>query len=270
MIARRTLNKIYIDWNKKWSAPFGKSFNITLFPFTISSDFIKQHISLYNIPLIKYLGPFSLKANSSTRIYEYPWAYYITKLEKGMKVVEIGGGISGFQFVLSKSGMNVINVDPGDSRKNWEHNLRQIDILNKAFGTNVKLILKRLEDTKLEKGSVDRVFCISVIEHLTETEISSIFKSVSKILKRNGYFILTVDLFLDLFPFTHKKRNKWGTNIPVNSLIKKYGFEMTIGEKSELYGFQEFQPKNILEGLPNYFMGVSWPVVPQLLLLQKV
>ena len=271
MIARRTLDKKYIEWNKRWSAPYGKTFSLSpLFPLTITQEYIKEHITFINIPLISYLGPFSLKANSSTRTYEYPWAFYVTKLEKGMNVVEIGGGLSGLQFVLSKTGLNVTNVDPGNSERHWQHNFRQIEILNKAFGTDVKLITKRVKEAKFENGTIDRVFCISVIEHLSEAEISSIFTNVYKILKKGGYFILTVDLFLDLFPFTHKKRNKWGTNVAINTLIKNYDFELYIGEKSELFGFEEFQPKEILEKLPDYYMGSSWPVIPQLLVLRKV
>ena len=45
-------------------------------------------------------GPFGGQGNNSTREFEYPWCFHTAKLETGMHVLEVGGGLAGFQFVL--------------------------------------------------------------------------------------------------------------------------------------------------------------------------
>src|SRR6187551_2265625 len=99
MIARRELPEQYRQWNRKYGAPFGN------WPAWRSSPFAKAPLWLSS----RLLGPFSTQTNNTFRAFEYPWAYHAASLEPGQRVLEIGGGLSGFQFVLSRMGCHVVN-----------------------------------------------------------------------------------------------------------------------------------------------------------------
>jgi len=58
-------------------------------------------------------GMFVFQPNSNKRIFEYRWAFYAVNLRKGMNVLDFGGGVTGFQIVLSRNGLNVEIVGPG-------------------------------------------------------------------------------------------------------------------------------------------------------------
>src|SRR5688572_30945979 len=62
----------------------------------------------------RLVGCFGFQGNNTTRAYEYPWAFHAVGPRPGLKVLEIGGSLSGFQFALSQAGCEVVNVDPGD------------------------------------------------------------------------------------------------------------------------------------------------------------
>lgn len=273
MIAKRELTKNYRMWNSKWKSPYGLKYSLIIFNIKVTIDFLylRYNKFLNNLTITKkLLGMFAFQDNSSTRIVEYPWAFLSTPLESGMNAVEIGGGLSGFQFVLSKCGLNVTNIDPGDPTHNWNCTAQQIEVMNKAFGTNVKFIPNSISKANLEIGSIDRIFCISVMEHLNLHDRKEIIKNSYKSLKTGGYLIMSVDLFLDLFPFSSKSRNKWGKNISIRDLVSYPNFEMVNGVKGELCGFKEFECSNVLGELSNLFLSKDWPVLAQLFILKKV
>lgn len=233
------LHNKYLRWNQKWKAPFG--------------------------------GMFSYQMNNVTRYYEYPWAFYAVKLSKGMHVLDFGGGLCGFQFVLSKSGINVHNVDPGLGSKGigWPVNEKSIKRLNRKFGTNVKLHNCFIEEAHLPSNHFNVVYSISVFEHLTSSELKQAMKHVSRILKPGGSLVMSVDLFPNVFPFTKKRKNRWGKNVSIKKLKEMSGLKMVYGDKSELYGFKEFNKDKILEDLEKYFIGGNYPALIQTIILQK-
>ena len=81
-------------------------------------------------------------------------------------VLEIGGGLSGFQFVLDQHGCQVVNVDPGMAGEGWPCDQNSMAKLNQRFGSHVELRNTTVDKANLPDGSVDRVFSISVIKHL--------------------------------------------------------------------------------------------------------
>src|SRR5439155_12736711 len=85
--------------------------------------------------------------------------------------------------------------------------------LNRAFGTTVELRRTFLEDAGIENDSVDRVFCISTLEHVPDDGIASIVSEIHRILRPGGQCVLTVDLFFDLAPFTDRETNQSGRNV---------------------------------------------------------
>lgn len=272
MIARKKLIATYTQWNLDWNAPYGKEYSPKPSIFTTLPliTLLRNTEFVYKLKLFPQLmGMFAFEHNNSNRTFEYPWAFYVSPLNKDMRVVEIGGALSGFQFVLAKYVKEVVNIDPFDNAHTIQFYKLRHQYLNKAFNTKVKLITEKINDSHLEENSIDRAYCISVIEHTTDNDRKEIMQRVYRILKPKGYFILSVDLFLDIFPFSDKMKNRYGTNASIKKLIEFAHFTLSFGKKSELFGFKEFKPKKILAHLDEYLISKNYPILTQLIVLQK-
>lgn len=275
MIGRKRLAPELAAWNEQWGAPFGyagnKKFNEGRPPYASIRE-------AFHDPRNPDLGPFGFQNNSYTRIHEYPWAFLAASLEPGMRVVDVGGGISGFQYVAAKHGCDVVNVDPTarDDYNSWSTpgfvNLtsRQHEMLNQVFETDVKLVADRLQDADLAPGSFDRVFCLSVLEHVSGDEGGQIMSAAARLLRPGGRAVLTVDLFLDLKPFGVLDRNEWGINQNVFELVKASGLTLVDGDPRELLGFPEFDFDRVVGLLPELLISQVYPVMTQSLVLERM
>ena len=107
MLASSSIPRNYADWNRLHGAPNGH--DIPCWKRAISGTRTLQRLR----------GPFSIQGNNSIRRFEYPWAFDVARLEPGQRVLEIGGGLAGFQFVLDQFGCRVVNVDPGMVEQSW-------------------------------------------------------------------------------------------------------------------------------------------------------
>jgi len=265
MFARRDFPKSFEDWNRLHHSPFGRSIPLN-----------KQlKLCLPRPWYWKLRGPFSIQPNNDTRRFEYPWAYAQADLKKGTKVVEIGGGLSGFQFVLARNGCDVTNIDPGMEAKGkgWPCDHESMDKLNRMFGTNVHLCNDTIASVDLEPDSIDYFYSISVIEHLPWSDVQEVMQGAWKYLKPGGEFILTVDLFPDVVPFKMRETNKYGGNINIREMVECCPFELIEGERSELYGYEEFDVSSIAKQLASedhdYLVGERYPSMIQCLKLKK-
>jgi SAM-dependent methyltransferase len=199
--------------------------------------------------LMRSLGPFAFQENCATRTFEYPWVQAAAELRPGMRVLDIGAGASGLQFVLAAEGCEVVSVDPlvnPDETVDWVFTEREFQRLNRAFGSRVKFIRKTVEEAGLEESSIDRALAVSVLEHVPDEACLSIVREVARVLKPGGLFVLTIDLFLDCAPFTERRANRWGENRDVRAMVEASGLRMRTGKPSELCGFIEFKPGAIL------------------------
>ena len=261
MIGRQALPGSYEGWNRAWGAPFGRE--------------VAAWSRLPGLATLarRRAGPFSFQPNNSTRRWEYPWAFHAVPLRPGMQVIDVGGALSGLQFVLARSGATVLNVDPfieyGTSGEYAEvdpgERLRE---LNELFGTTVELRRCVLEEAGLAPGSVDAVYCISTIEHLAPESMRSTAAEMARVLRPGGRAVLTIDLFLDLQPFTTRTHNRWGTNVDVRQLVGETGLELDAGTTSELFGFPDFDVDAVQSNLSEYLLG-DYPGLAQCLVLRK-
>jgi hypothetical protein len=262
MLARRDMPDEYREWNRRWGAPFGKRTFVARVVRSGAPSLAKRFPNLG--------GPFAFQPNNETRVYEYPWAFFTEPIERGISVVEIGGGLSGFQFVLSKSGARVINVDPGDSASGigWRCEPASIARLNRAFGTDVRLENTTLPEAQLPDESIDRVYSISTIEHIAVAEHPDLASEIRRILRPGGNVVLTIDLFLNLAPFTSREENRYGWNVDVRAFVEELGFQKILGDERELNGYPSFDPEHVLGELSELLYG-SYPACAQLLVLHK-
>jgi hypothetical protein len=79
--------------------------------------------------------------------------------------------------------------------------------------------------------------------------------------------VLTIDLFLDLVPFTDREENRWGVNMSVAALVEALGAEIVVGDREVLYGFPEFDARRVQSDLSKYMIG-AYPTLTQCVVLR--
>lgn len=132
---------------------------------------------------------------------EYPWAINNADLNRPMKILDIGSGISLFPVYLAAKDHEVFSIDN-------DNILMQRLGPKMAQWAGVKVNYRLGDVTKLEfdENTFDRIFCISVLEHLEEEKIDDKYvnyrkrdldvKAISemlRVLKPTGRLILTFD-----------------------------------------------------------------------------
>jgi SAM-dependent methyltransferase len=264
MLARRELPMEYDVWNRNWGAPFGRhQFALEMLKRVGTAT---RETVLRNARMRRARGPFAFQWNTVTRTYEYPWAYYQVAGLGPSRILEIGGALSGLQFVLAKDGHEVHNVDPFLDYGSGDYVVDPVAehaSLNRAFGTDVKLHRASLSEANLT-GSFSAVVSISTIEHLSPDEIEATLKAVKQLLAPGGLLVLTVDLFFNLMPFCHRMTNAWGSNTSVAWIDELLGYSMVAGDRRELYGYGEFSSDVILSRLEEFAVNVDFPQLAQL------
>jgi SAM-dependent methyltransferase len=260
MLAPLAIPWPYLRWNMQHGAPFGAQLGD-----------VGPHLRFASPEVIEWLrGPFQYQANNTSRAFEYPWAFFSGNVRPGLDVLEIGGGVSGFQFALARAGCRVTNVDPGMDLEpvSWRVDEGTIRRLNKLYGTDVVLRNTDIEHADLADSAFDVVFSISVLEHLGEDVMCSIVREAYRVLRPGGIFVLTIDLFLDVQPFSDLRENQYGSNVNVRKAIEAAPFAVEIGIPSQLHGFPEFDRTRIQARLSEFLIG-SYPTLTQCIVLRK-
>jgi hypothetical protein len=254
MLARRELPEEYVRWNRAWAAPFGR------YPAAVAL------LGPLGRRLRRARGPFAFQSNTSTRRYEYPWAYHQLTGLAPSRILEIGGALSGLQFVLAKHGHEVHNVDPFLDYGRGDYDIDPVAehaALNRAFGTRVVLHRATLPEAGLV-GPFSAAVCVSTLEHLPPEAIRATLEAVTSLLRPGGLVVLTIDLFLNLTPFCSRTSNVWGANMSVAWIEELLGYPMLAGDRAELYGYKEFCSDHILSRLEEFAIGASYPQLAQL------
>jgi len=115
-----------------------------------------------------------------SRFYEYAWAQ--KQIIPGEVVVDAGSGPNyPLQYVLAQT-CRVYSIDINP------------DILNSKAHENITHIVAGIEDMPLPDGSVDTVYCISVLEHLKKEDAQKALNEFYRILKPGGRTVLTLDI----------------------------------------------------------------------------
>jgi SAM-dependent methyltransferase len=260
MLALRALPPSFAHWNQTHGAPFGAP---------LRAESVLRRV-LSEEALLRRRGPFAIQPNNTTRTWEYPWAFHAAAPRAGMDVLEIGGGLAGFQFVLARMGCRVVNVDPGMEATGvgWPCDAASMARLNRLFGTAVTLRNTVLDQAALDDASFDLAFSISVLEHLPPHELAAAMRETFRVLRPGGRLVMTVDLFLNVHPFTRETANRFGTNVNVHWLLEQAPFQLEQGTPAELFGFEAFDAERVLARLDELLVG-EYPALAQCLVLRK-
>jgi len=139
-----------------------------------------------------------------SRQWEYPWALESAELVqpdgkpvddiKELKVLDVGCGHAPFLVYLGQMGCQAYGSDPGADKSSV-----RIDGLWGYFDANFgKPWVKELRQEGMEKLSwpdnyFDRVFCLSVIEHVSPSAAKAGVKKMKRVLKPGGLLVISVD-----------------------------------------------------------------------------
>jgi len=138
--------------------------------------------------------------NPYRRYWEYWWM-----IEHGLilnpfaKILDAGCGFAIFQFLLLEiyANIRVVGVDSGKFCPDFLY--RVADISHKlGYKGRYGATFNDLCSLEFPDRTFDNVFCVSVIEHITEDE--QVIQELLRVLKRGGTLGLTFDFHKDSFP----------------------------------------------------------------------
>lgn len=135
---------------------------------------------------VRLLNPIPSPMHWSRQI-EWPWAIATAELTSEMNVLDIGGSWSVLTYAIAKrcSWLWTLDNDTESIRKaSGSHNLLGFRNIVPVVGDARKL--------PYEDETFDRVFCISVLEHITDGWGTAV-DEIKRVLKPGGVAIVTFD-----------------------------------------------------------------------------
>lgn len=121
-----------------------------------------------------------------SRVFEWPWSVLNGDLDPGVSVLDAGGGHGVLQYALARRCKKVINYDASAD------SLQAVTRLSKALGiSNLFPVNGDLLEMDYAPGTFDRVFCVSVLEHVPRWR--EILDKLFRICKPGGVVIVTLD-----------------------------------------------------------------------------
>lgn len=157
-----------------------------------------------------------------SRAWEYPWAVLAAGLAGApLRTLDVGGGGSPFSAYLAERGHAPVVADPSldrdrsfvfDPGRSLLKNLRSIakHVLFRAAGIHglwglpsgggglpIRQVADRADRLSFPDGSFDRVFCLSVLEHIPVASWPACMRQMERVLAPDGLLIVTLDMTRD-------------------------------------------------------------------------
>jgi len=138
-----------------------------------------------------------------SRKFELPWAFCEALPITGASCLDIGSGFSPLPVLLADNCRRLLSLD-------IEPSSHLQGILLDHGGEFVQADAREWEPTE----KFDRIFCISVLEHIADCDILELIEKMLSWLYPGGRLILTMDVCLPGGIF----------GIPINSLVRLAGY----------------------------------------------
>ncbi len=156
--------------------------------------------------------------NHWSRAWEYPWAIEAAMLKNRSRILDVGGGGSPFADYLVGSGHDCYVIDPSlrqgvdlyfDKNKSIYRNLRsfvyrttlnllKINAVEGSYSNyknvSVKYAVQSAQCMAFPENYFDRVFCLSVMEHIPQRDWKKCIQEFERVLKPGGRLIITLDM----------------------------------------------------------------------------
>lgn len=162
-----------------------------------------------------------------SRQVEWPWAINEAKLDHKHFCLDIGSGWSVLKYAIAKRCRSLHCVDYD------EESVIAAEKTNQKIGaSNISCFKGDARDLKYCISEMyDRVFCISVIEHIPDGHLQCVKEAV-RALRPGGVLLLTMDLIVD-----GKKGGKHNFHIDqeeANQIVRYLGIEKVQGTEKAL------------------------------------
>ncbi len=154
-----------------------------------------------------------------SRAWEYPWAVLAADLGKGpLTTVDVGGGGSPFSLYLAAHGHESHVADPSldqgasfvfDPHKSLYRNVRSLakrwifraagihslwGLPQETGGRPVRYHSCPADRLDFPDGRFDRVFCLSVMEHIPRSVWKDCMREFERVLRPGGRLVITLDM----------------------------------------------------------------------------
>lgn len=139
-------------------------------------------------------GMLSKPAFYAARLWEYPYAILAAELTRGMKVADIGCGMTAFTIYLKDHAQcEVTGIDPDVFELGLKYRSHGVSA-EFIERTRIKFLKGDMTALPLESESQDRAFSISVMEHVPPDIRRQGMQEIARVLKPGGRAIITVDM----------------------------------------------------------------------------
>lgn len=129
-----------------------------------------------------------------SREWEYPWAVINSGCRPGMRVVDLGcGGSPLVPYLVRRVGCRGAGVDLNLTSTEG-HTLRGFPRPPETVVPEATWVLASMAYTGLEAHVWDRVFCISVLEHVDEPTAAGTMMEIARLLTPEGRALITTDV----------------------------------------------------------------------------
>ncbi len=129
-----------------------------------------------------------------SREWEYPWAVINSVCRPGMRVVDLGcGGSPLLPYLVRRLGCRGAGVDLKLTSTEG-HTLRGFARAPETVVPEVTWVLASMASTGLASHAWDRVFCISVIEHVDKPTAAGTMLEIARLLTPEGRALITTDV----------------------------------------------------------------------------
>jgi SAM-dependent methyltransferase len=163
----------------------------------ISVDFqLPDHSDVNELRYPWSRGMLSKPSFYAARMWEYPYAILAAELSPGLKVADVGCGMTAFTIYLKEhAGCDVTGIDPDvfDAGLRYKGHGVSEEFIKR---TGINFLRGDMTEVPLESDSQDRAFSISVMEHVPPDVRRRGMQELARILKPGGRAILTVDMSL--------------------------------------------------------------------------
>lgn len=137
-----------------------------------------------------YFERYGVYMRWAIRKLEYAFVLDSLVPDDGLKVLDVGSGVTILPHVLSRMGCIVDALDPAPE---WKLGTTEIgQLYNSFYDSDVRYINDHVHSIQ-EDELYDRVTSVSVLEHLARREIGRTLDKMVSLLKPEGRLILTID-----------------------------------------------------------------------------